>query len=290
MPSTRELRRRIKSVKNISQITRAMEMVAASRMRRAQQAALAGRPYSEKLDDVIAHLGARLGTIDVDVTHPLLQQRPVRRVGIILITADKGLCGSMNSNVIRRSTRFMLEEAAAPDGFALVTVGRKGRDFMVRYGRPVIAEFVNYGDRPSPDYVVPIARVITDEYASGRIDAVHLIYSEFVNTLVQKPIVVPLLPLQPAEVSGPQLEYIYEPSPAVVLSQLVPRYVEARIYQAMLESVASEQSAKLVAMRNATQNAKEMVSELTLSYNKLRQANITRELTEIAGGAAAITG
>lgn len=290
MPSTRELRRRIKSVKNISQITRAMEMVAASRMRRAQQAALAGRPYSEKLDEVIANLGARLGTLDVDVTHPLLQSRPVRKVGIIMITADKGLCGSMNSNVIRRSTRFMLEEASAPDGFALVTVGRKGRDFMVRYGRPVIAEFVNYGDRPSPDYVVPIARVITDEYASGRIDAVHLIYSEFVNTLIQKPIVVPLLPLQPAEVTGPRLEYIYEPSPAVVLSQLVPRYVEARIYQAMLESVASEQSAKLVAMRNATQNAKEMVSELTLSYNKLRQANITRELTEIAGGAAAITG
>jgi F-type H+-transporting ATPase subunit gamma len=290
MPSTRELRRRIKSVKNISQITRAMEMVAASRMRRAQQAALAGRPYSEKLDEVIANLGARLGTLDVDVTHPLLQQRPVRKVGVILITADKGLCGSMNSNVIRRSTRFMLDEAAAPDGFSVVTVGRKGRDFMVRYGRPVIAEFVNYGDRPSPDYVVPIARVITDEYASGRIDAVHLIYSEFVNTLIQKPIVVPLLPLQPAEVSGPRLEYIYEPSPAVVLSQLVPRYIEARLYQAMLESVASEQSAKLVAMRNATQNAKEMVSELTLSYNKLRQANITRELTEIAGGAAAITG
>jgi F-type H+-transporting ATPase subunit gamma len=290
MPSTRELRRRIKSVKNISQITRAMEMVAASRMRRAQQAALAGRPYSEKLDEVIAHLGARLGTLDTDVIHPLLQQRPVRRVGIILITADKGLCGSMNSNVIRRSTRFMLDEVAAPDGFSVVTVGRKGRDFMVRYGRPVIAEFVNYGDRPSPDYVVPIARVVTDEYASGRIDALHLIYSEFVNTLIQKPIVVPLLPLQPAEVTGPPLEYIYEPSPAVVLSQLVPRYIEARLYQAMLESVASEQSAKLVAMRNATQNAKEMVSELTLSYNKLRQANITRELTEIAGGAAAITG
>jgi F-type H+-transporting ATPase subunit gamma len=290
MPSTRELRRRIKSVKNISQITRAMEMVAASRMRRAQQAALAGRPYSEKLDEVIAHLGARLGTLDTDVIHPLLQQRPVRRVGIILITADKGLCGSMNSNVIRRSTRFMLDEVAAPDGFSVVTVGRKGRDFMVRYGRPVIAEFVNYGDRPSPDYVVPIARVVTDEYASGRIDALHLIYSEFVNTLIQKPIVAPLLPLQPAEVTGPPLEYIYEPSPAVVLSQLVPRYIEARLYQAMLESVASEQSAKLVAMRNATQNAKEMVSELTLSYNKLRQANITRELTEIAGGAAAITG
>jgi F-type H+-transporting ATPase subunit gamma len=239
---------------------------------------------------VIAHLGARLGTLDTDVIHPLLQQRPVRRVGIILITADKGLCGSMNSNVIRRSTRFMLDEVAAPDGFSVVTVGRKGRDFMVRYGRPVIAEFVNYGDRPSPDYVVPIARVVTDEYASGRIDALHLIYSEFVNTLIQKPIVVPLLPLQPAEVTGPPLEYIYEPSPAVVLSQLVPRYIEARLYQAMLESVASEQSAKLVAMRNATQNAKEMVSELTLSYNKLRQANITRELTEIAGGAAAITG
>jgi F-type H+-transporting ATPase subunit gamma len=289
MPSTREIRRRIKSVKNISQITRAMEMVAASRMRRAQQAVLAGRPYAEKMDEVIAHLAARLSTIETDVPHPLLQKREVKNAGVVMITSDKGLCGSLNSNIIRRTTRFMLDEGGAT-GYEIVPVGRKGRDFMVRYGRPVIAEFVNYGDRPRPDYIVPIARVITDEYAAGRIDAVYLIYAEFVNTLVQRPVIVPLLPLQPGEVAGPAREYIYEPSPAGVLTQLVPRYVEARIYQALLESIASEQSARLVAMRNATQSAKEMVSELTLSYNKLRQANITKELTEIASGAAALTG
>jgi len=291
MPSTREIRRRIKSVKNISQITRAMEMVAASRMRRAQQAVLAGRPYAVKLDEVIANLSARLGTMDVDVSHPLLQRRAViKNAGVVLITSDKGLCGSMNSNVIRRTTRFMLDEAPAGGAFEVVPVGRKGRDFMVRYGRPVVAEFTNYGDRPSPDYIIPIARVITEEYASGRIDAVYLIYSEFVNTLIQKPVIIPLLPLHAAEVSGPQLEYIYEPSPEAVLTQLVPRYIEARIYQALLESIASEQSARLVAMRNATKAAKDMVADLSLSYNKLRQANITKELTEIASGAAALTG
>src|SRR6478752_1985644 len=176
MPSTREIRRRIKSVKNISQITRAMEMVAASRMRRAQQAVLAGRPYAEKMDQVIGNLAARLGTLDDDVTHPLLQQRPVKNAGIILLTSDKGLCGSMNSNVIRRTTRFMLDEAPGGNSgaFEVVPVGRKGRDFMIRYGRPVIAEFINYGDRPAPDYIVPVARVITDEYAAGRIDSVVL--------------------------------------------------------------------------------------------------------------------
>jgi F-type H+-transporting ATPase subunit gamma len=289
MPSTREIRRRIKSVKNISQITRAMEMVAASRMRRAQQAVLAGRPYAEKMDEVIAHLAARLSAIESDVPHPLLQKREVKNEGIVMITSDKGLCGSLNSNIIRRTTRFMLDEGGGA-GFQFVPVGRKGRDFMVRYGRPVVAEFTNYGDRPRPDDIAPIARVITDEYAARHIDAVYLIYAEFVNTLVQRPVIVPLLPLQPGEVTGPAREYIYEPSPAAVLTQLVPRYVEARIYQALLESIASEQSARLVAMRNATQSAKEMVSELTLSYNKLRQANITKELTEIASGAAALTG
>jgi len=289
MPSTRELRRRIKSVKNIAQITRAMEMMAASRMRRAQQAVLAGRPYAQKIDEVIANLAARLGTLDSEEIHPLLLQRPVKKAGIVLITSDKGLCGSLNSNVIRRSTRFMLDENVAP-GFEIVTVGRKGRDFMTRYGRPVIAEFINYGDRPRPDFILPIARVVSEEYAAGRIDAVYVIYSQFVNTLIQKPVIMPLLPLHPAEVTGPILDYIYEPNPAAVLTHLVPRYIEARIYQALLESIASEQSARLVAMRNATQSAKDMVSDLTLSYNKLRQANITKELTEIASGAAALTG
>src|SRR5690348_9670493 len=170
MPSTRELRRRIKSIKNISQITRAMEMVAASRTRRDQQAVLAGRPYAEKIEDVMANLAQQVSTLDIDDIHPLLRKRPVRKVGVVMITADKGLCGSMNSNVIRRTYRFMTEENVA-GGFEIVPVGRKGRDFMVRYGRPVIAEFINYGYRPTPEMVIPIARVVTDEYAAGHIDA-----------------------------------------------------------------------------------------------------------------------
>ncbi len=287
MPSTREIRRRIKSVKNISQVTRAMEMVAASRMRRAQAAVLAGRPYAEKIDEIIANLSARMQGQE-EAEHPLLAVRPVKRTLVVLITADRGLCGSLNTNVIRRATRFMLDEVKGEA--AVVTVGRKGRDFMLRYGRPVIAEFINYGDRPSVNDIIPISRVITDEYVSGRVDAVHLIYTVFVNTLVQRPTVYPLLPLTPGETTGLPADYIYEPSTGVVLEQIIPRYIESRIYQGVLESIASEQSAKMVAMRNATQNAKELVQELTLSYNKLRQANITRELTEITSGAAALAG
>jgi F-type H+-transporting ATPase subunit gamma len=287
MPSTREIRRRIKSIKNISQVTRAMEMVAASRMRRAQAAVTAGRPYAEKIDEVIANLAARIQGSD-EGSHPLLVQRPIKRTLVVLITADRGLCGSLNTNVIRRATRFMLDEVQGET--ALVTIGRKGRNFMIRYGRPVVAEFINYGDRPTVIDILPIARVVTEEYASGRVDAVHLIYTDFVNTLIQRPMVYQLLPLKPVEATGLPADYIYEPSTGGVLEEIIPRYIESRVYQGLLESIASEQSARMVAMRNATQNAKELVQELTLSYNKLRQANITRELTEITSGAAALTG
>ena len=288
MPSTREIRRRIRSVKNISQITRAMQMVAASRMRRAQSAVLAGRPYAEKIDVIMANLAARIRGQEDAATQPLLMQRPIKRVGVVVITADRGLCGSMNTNLLRRATRFMLDEAGADS--SVIAVGRKGRDFMVRYGRPLIAEFINYSDRPKLTDVVPIARVVTDEYAAGRIDAVYLIYTTFVNTLIQRPTVYALLPLKPSEPAGTQLEYIYEPSAGAVLESLVPRYIESRIYQGLLESIASEQSARMVAMQNATTNARELVQEYTLTYNKLRQSNITRELTEITSGAAALTG
>ena len=288
MPSTREIRRRIRSVKNISQITRAMQMVAASRMRRAQSAVLAGRPYAEKIDVIMANLAARIRGQEDAATQPLLMQRPIKRVGVVVITADRGLCDSMNTNLLRRATRFMLDEAGADS--SVIAVGRKGRDFMVRYGRPLIAEFINYSDRPKLTDVVPIARVVTDEYAAGRIDAVYLIYTTFVNTLIQRPTVYALLPLKPSEPAGTQLEYIYEPSAGAVLESLVPRYIESRIYQGLLESIASEQSARMVAMQNATTNARELVQEYTLTYNKLRQSNITRELTEITSGAAALTG
>src|SRR5687768_14087110 len=301
MPSTREIRRRIRSAKNIAQITRAMEMVAASRMKRAQQAVLAGRPYARKIGEVIRHLAERIDTADPDQVDPLLKARPIKNMTVIMFTADRGLAGALNTNVIRRTTRFILNEAGVP--VSMVTVGRKGRDFMVRYGRQLIADFIGFGDRPSIRDIYPIARVATEEYLSGRADAVYLVYTDFVNTLIQRPTVYRLLPVsldesdegvRPGEnepESGEdesEVDYIYEPSPREVMSSLVPRYIEVRIYQALLEHIASEQSARMVAMRNATQSAKDMIDDLTLAYNKLRQANITREIIEVSSGAAAL--
>jgi F-type H+-transporting ATPase subunit gamma len=281
-----------------------MEMVAASRMRRAQQAVLAGRPYAEKLAEVIQNLAERVqGTQDEDL-HPLLKSRPIKNVTVIMITADRGLAGALNTNVLRRTLRFINTEAKVPVN--TVTVGRKGRDFMVRYGQRIVAEFINISDRPAIQDVYPIARVATEEYVSGRADAVYLIYTDFVNTLVQRPTLYQLLPVdvagtgeegavpgenQPSGKPGEKpADYIYEPSTREVLAGILPRYVEVLIYQALLEHIASEQSARMVAMRNATENAKEMISDLTLAYNKLRQANITREIIEVSSGAAAQTG
>lgn len=302
MPSTREIRRRIGSAKNISQITRAMEMVAAARMKRAQTSVLAGRPYAAKVADIIENLAERVTKSGED-SHPLLDSRPVKNVAVIMVTADKGLAGALNTNIIRRTTRFILNEANAPVN--IIAVGRKGRDFMVRYGRTIIAEFIGIGDRPQISDTYPIARVAVDEYISGRADAVYLVYTDFVNTLIQKPTVYRLLPLDVSHIgddgaapgdnaprikTGGIIDYLYEPSPQQVLSQLIPRYIEVRIYQALLEHIASEHSARMVAMRNATDNAKDVISELTLAYNKLRQANITKEIIEISSGAAALTG
>lgn len=278
-----------------------MEMVAASRMKRAQVAVLAGRPYAEKLAEVISNLTVRLQASGDDQSHPLLQNRPIKSIAVIMVSADKGLAGALNTNIIRRTTRFVLGQNDVTVN--MITVGRKGRDFMLRYGRPLVAEFTNIGDRPTIVDVRPIARVATEEFISGRADAVYLIYTDFVNTLIQRPNVYKLLP---ADVSatgdegaapgenraggGTVVDYEYEPGTAEVLSQLVPRYVEVRIYQALLEHLASEHSARMVAMRNATQSAKDMINDLTLAYNKLRQANITREIIEVSSGASALTG
>jgi F-type H+-transporting ATPase subunit gamma len=289
----------------VSQITRAMEMVAASRMRRAQQAVTAGRPYAEKIEDVIQNLAARVGTADEEDVPALLRARHIDSVAVILITADRGLAGALNTNVIRRALRFIQSEVEGVP-VELITIGKKGRDFMVRYGRSITAEFTGLGDRPTITDISPIARLATDEYLSGRVDAVYIIYTDFVNTLVQRPTVYRLLPVditqtgdegfvpgdnEPRSMEGSEAtEYIFEPGTRQVLEALVPRYIEVRIYQALLEHLASEQSARMVAMRNATENAKEMISELTLAYNKLRQANITREIIEVSSGAAALQG
>ena len=303
MPSTREIRRRIRSAKNISQITRAMEMVAASRMKRATQQALSGRPYSERIGDLIRNLSRRLDLSDTETLNPLLLSRPIRNITVIVFTADKGLAGALNTNVLRRTTRFILNEVNEVP-VNVVAVGRKGRDFMIRYGRPLLAEFTNIGDRPTIQDIRAIARVVSDEFVAGRTDAVYLIYTDFINTLIQRPNVYRLLPIdvshvgeegalpglnadEQAESGRTEVEYEYEPNDRAVLAQLLPRFVEVRLYQALLEHLASEHSSRMVAMRNATQNAKEMISDLTLSYNKLRQANITSEIIEVSSGAAA---
>ena len=285
MASQREIRRRISSAKNIKQITRAMQFVAASKLRRAQESTLAARPYREKLDEVIADLAAVLDGED----HPLLGGRDLAREHnrlIVIITSDRGLAGALNTNTIRFIAREITEH---PGELKVATVGRKGRDAMRRARVPIAAHFEGFGDKPSFADVLPLARLITDDYVAGAYDRVDVVYSRFVSTLVQKPSMEQLLPVVPTEdVEGiPGHQFVFEPSPAAFLQALLPRYVATRVFQAVLEAKASEESSRMVAMKNATENAEELIEDLTLSYNKVRQANITREMVEIASGAQA---
>jgi len=297
--SIRELKRRIKSVKNISQVTRAMQMVAASRMRRAQEQTLASRPYAAKAWEVLTHLASQRG--DTEQLHPLLTHRDeIKKIAIILITADKGLAGAYNSNMIRATTRFMSEHNQQEAN--LITVGRKGRDFMVRYGRNVVAEFTDLPARPTTLDIGPIARLAVDGFLMGEYDEVYLAYTQFVNTLQQNPTIDLLLPIHAGHVEGKvtgqhlsqedmipgPAEYVYEPDPSTLLDTILPRFTELQVYQAVLEATASEHSARMVAMRNATENAKDLISDLTLTYNKVRQDAITKEMLDIAGGAEAL--
>jgi F-type H+-transporting ATPase subunit gamma len=283
--SPREIRRRIRSVRNISQITRAMEMVSASKMRRAQQRVLASRPYSERLQAMIGDLSAIQLDSDQMTRFPLLEQREIRNTALILITPDRGLTGPLNSNIIRRAARYIQGEADGP--VSLLTIGKKGRDFMVRARQNVTAEYTGLGDTVTLEGLRPIVQVAIDDFVSGRVDAVHVVFARFVNTLTQVPEVRQVLPIVRPEGAGAYTDYIFEPNPAAVLESLLPRYVEILVYQAMLDSIASEHSARMVAMRNASENAKDLGSDLTLSLNKARQAQITREVSEIAAGAEA---
>ena len=282
MASQRDIRRRIGAVKNIKQITRAMQFVAASKLKRAQDATLASRPYSEKLDEVLADLAAVLGAED----HPLLAEREGGKRLLVLITTDRGLAGPLNTNTIRYAARTITEDTT---DLAVVTVGRKGRDAMRRAGVPLEAHFAGFGDRPQFGDVIPLARLISDDYLSGTYGRVDVIYSRFITTLTQKPELLQLLPIRPSEDSEgiPGHQFIFEPSAEAVLQQLLPRYVATRLFQTVLEGKASEESSRMVAMKNATENAEELIEDLTLSYNKVRQANITREMIEIASGAQA---
>jgi F-type H+-transporting ATPase subunit gamma len=265
-----------------------MEMVSASKMRRAQQRVLASRPYAERLRAVIGDLASLQADREALTTFPLLAQREIKHSEVILVTPDKGLTGPLNSNIIRRASRYILNEAGVP--VRVVASGKKGRDFMIRTRQDVVAEFTGLGDNVSLDSLRPIAQVALDDFLTGKVDAVYVVFARFVNTLSQVPEVRQILPIVAPEGAGAYTDYIFEPSPEAVLESLLPRFVEIQIYQAVLESIASEHSARMVAMRNASQNARDLVSDLTLSYNKARQAQITREVSEIAAGANALGG
>jgi F-type H+-transporting ATPase subunit gamma len=281
MASTRQIKRRIRSIENTAKVTKAMEMIAASKMRRAQASVLAGRPYSEKVQQVIADLAAQPSE-DGNSSQPLLESRPIQRVGIVHIAPDRGLCGGLHANLNRRVAQFIVEQQVPA---SIVAVGRKGRDFMVRFGQDVKAVFINLGDRPALADTMAISHMVIDQYAQGEVDEVHLSYVEFMSTTIQRPVVKRLLPIVPAELSAEQrVGYIFEPNGPAVLGSLLPRFVEMQIYHALLELIASEQSARMVAMRNATESAGEMVDDLTLLANKVRQESITNELLDIIGG------
>ena len=286
MPSVRDIRRRIRSVENTGKVTNAMSLIAASKMRRAQLAVTDGRPYAEKIHEVIATLAAQ--PTDDDTVHPLLETRPVNTVGMVVITPDRGLAGGMHANINRQVARFILGSDATVRS---IVVGRKGRDFLVRYTDTVQAVFTDLSDRVSLADTTAISRLVIDGYTAGEFDEVHLAYMRFVSTVQQEPVIESILPVEPAELESAQrVGYIYEPDPATVLSALLPQFVEMQVYHAILESIASEQSARMVAMRNATDNANQLASDLTLVMNKLRQDSITNELLDLVGGQVAMEG
>jgi F-type H+-transporting ATPase subunit gamma len=266
-----------------------MSLVASSKMRRSQQMALAHRPYADKLlsvlGDVVASLQAQ-GEEEVEALHPLLQRREVNTAGLILMTSDRGQVGGLNTNLMRVAGGYM----ASNPGVKLIAVGRKGLDFFRRTRTDIIGSFINLGDYPSYDDVRPISTLAANAFVEGEVDSIAIVYPNFINTVVQRPQLVELLPAKTPEDTTPGSdEYIYEPDPATVLAELVPRYVEIQVYRAVLELKASEQSARMVAMRNATDAAEELVRELVLQRNKVRQEQITKELLDITGGVEALS-
>ena len=290
MPSTRDIRRRIKSVKNTAQITKAMQMVAASKMRKAQQAALAGRPYAALMNEVLGNVTFHAG----DFSHPLMEAREVRKRGVILISTDKGLCGALNSNLMREAAKL------DKDATVFISAGRKGAQFLARTRRNLAAEFT-YKDAPLFSEARAISKFARELFLSGEVDRVDVLYTNFISTLTQKPELHPLLPvgeIKPvaagvhAEAEGAlthgTTEFLFEPNAAHVLGALLPHSLNFQIFQILLEAKASEQSARMVAMKNATDNAGQLIKDLTLEYNKLRQANITKELLEITSAAMAL--
>ncbi|HEV2413862.1 MAG TPA: ATP synthase F1 subunit gamma [Candidatus Dormibacteraeota bacterium] len=287
MPAFRDIVRRIDSIRNTQKITKAMQVVAATRLRKAQAAVQATRPYADKMVEVLQTVTERA----TEYKHPFLVRREGKRAVMILVTTDKGLAGAVNVNNIRAATRYMQENY--PDHPRYVTLGRKGRDFLLRYRRDVVAEVSNIPDRPSQAQILPAVAVALQEYTRGNTDAVLLCYAKWVSTLRQVPTVRVLIPAEipkrEEERKGPTADYIYEPDPESVLDGLLPRYVETQVFQAVLENKASEYSAKMIAMQNATTAAGDLITALTLFANKVRQEGITTELMDIVSGAEAVS-
>lgn len=299
MATTREIKRRIRSVRNIAQVTKAMEAVSASKMRRAQAQVRATRPYADKAREVLAFL-ARLRATQVG-EQPLLQQREIKRVSLVLITADRGLAGGLNSNMIRRAVQAIREWQDEGKEVEIVAVGKKGRDWMRRYGPPIRADFVGLGDRPTSKVLAkvrddgrslsvgPIAHLVIEDFVTGRVDAVYLGFTRFYSTMRQQPEIRQLLPIIPEETEVKMAaDYIFEPDAPTVLNQVLESFTEVQILQALYEAIASEHSARMVAMRNATDAAIELIGDLTLTYNKARQQAITMSLLDIVGAANAV--
>jgi F-type H+-transporting ATPase subunit gamma len=291
MAGSKEIRTKIKSVENTRKITKAMEMVAAAKMRKAQERMRAARPYGEKIRSVAANLSHA----NPDYKHPFLVKRDViKNIGVIMVTSDKGLCGGLNTNVMRLMVNKVKEwegDVGKPAAKVQATaIGTKGFSFLQRYGIPVVSHVLGLGDKPHLEKMIGPVKIQLDAFSEGKIDALYLCYTKFVNTMKQEPVCEQLLPLTGDKLGAPDSswDYIYEPDPQVVLDELLVRYVEAIVYQAVSENIASEQSARMVAMKSATDNAKKVIGDLKLTYNKARQAAITKELSEIVGGAAAV--
>ena len=289
MAGSREIRNKIKSVQNTRKITKAMEMVAASKMRKAQERMRHARPYADKVRNIAAHLA----NANPEYRHPFLVRRDtIKAAGVILVTTDKGLCGGLNTNVLRMLTTRMRELEKAGTKLQVTAIGNKGLGFMQRIGAKVVSQITQLGDTPHLEKMIGPVKLQLDAYAAGEIDAVYIAYTRFINTMKQEPVVEQLLPLDPSKLQETSREYswdyLYEPDAESVLDELLLRYVEAMVFQAVAENMASEQSARMVAMKSASDNAKKVIGDLQLSYNKARQAAITKELSEIVSGAAAV--
>ena len=287
MAGSKEIRSKIKSVENTRKITKAMEMVAASKMRKAQERMRAARPYGEKIRSVAANLSHA----NPDYKHAFLQKRAeLKNVGVILVTSDKGLCGGLNTNAMRMMVTKIKDWEAAGAKVQSTAIGNKGFGFLQRYGIPVVSHIIGLGDKPHLEKMIGPIKIQLDQFAEGKIDALHICYTRFINTMKQETVCEQLLPLTGEVLGAPDSswDYLYEPDAKTVLDELLVRYIEAVVYQAVAENIASEQSARMVAMKSASDNAKKVIGDLKLSYNKARQAAITKELSEIVGGAAAV--